>query len=250
MTGTSGPVAVTVKPGELQPYYIHADQIDTPRVITDTAENVVWQWDNQDPFGNNVPNENPSNQGVFKFNQRFPGQYYDKETNLAYNVNRDYDPSIGRYVQFDPIGLAAGVNGFVYVLDNPLSYVDPFGLYHCVPGANCDFTPPMQNALQCFDRCTGRDNEITSGRRSGGGQHGSGQACDLNRANNPDLSRDNAAQCTQQCFPHGYGQEERNGPNSSAPNGTHFHEQLNTVPGGIPRFNPDIRPYQPSPSRQ
>ena len=125
---TSSPVAVTVKPGELQPYYIHADQLDTPREITDTNANVVWQWNNQDPFGNNIPNENPSNQGVFKFNQRFPGQYYDTETNLAYNVNRDYDPSIGRYIQSDPIGLAGGINTYTYVGGNPLSRIDPDGL--------------------------------------------------------------------------------------------------------------------------
>ena len=99
---------------------------------------LVWQWDNQDPFGNNVPNENPSNQGAFKYNQRFPGQYYDTETNLAYNVNRDYDPSIGRYIQSDPIGLGGGVNTYTYVENNPLIRFDPFGLatYQCTRRLN------------------------------------------------------------------------------------------------------------------
>jgi hypothetical protein len=44
----------------LNVYYIHTDHLDTPRVITDTAGNKVWAWDNSDPFGNNIPNENPS----------------------------------------------------------------------------------------------------------------------------------------------------------------------------------------------
>jgi RHS repeat-associated protein len=126
---TSAPVSITVKPGELLPYYIHTDQLDTPRMITDTAGNVVWRWDNTDPFGNNAANENPAGQGQFSFPLRFAGQYYDRETNLHYNINRDYDPSIGRYVQSDPIGLDGGINTYAYVGGNPISRVDPLGLY-------------------------------------------------------------------------------------------------------------------------
>jgi RHS repeat-associated protein len=37
-----------------------------------------------------------------------PGQYFDKETNLHYNYNREYDPSTGRYVESDLIGLRGG----------------------------------------------------------------------------------------------------------------------------------------------
>ena len=48
--------------------------------------------------------------------------------NLAYNYWRDYDLSLGRYVQADPIGLRGGKNLFTYVADNPLIAYDTFGL--------------------------------------------------------------------------------------------------------------------------
>jgi len=134
---TSSQVNVTVNTGIVQAYYIHTDHLDTPRIITDTSGNVVWQWDNTDPFGANMADENPSNQGIFAFNLGFPGQYRDNETNTFYNFYRDaYDSEIGRYTQSDPIGLAGGINTFIYVLGNPLSYIDPLGL------ANSGWVPP------------------------------------------------------------------------------------------------------------
>lgn len=81
-----------------------------------------------------------------------PGQYYDEETNLHYNHFRYYDPTIGRYITSDPIGLIPSsmpqyikdiigvdipynVNPdeplnhlYAYVNNNPLMYFDIKGL--------------------------------------------------------------------------------------------------------------------------
>ena len=88
----------------------------------------MWRWDPQEPFGVNVPDENPSALGAFKFPFRFTGQYFDVETNLNYNYFRDYDSALGRYVESDPLGLSAGTNTYAYVGSDPLAFFDPMGL--------------------------------------------------------------------------------------------------------------------------
>jgi RHS repeat-associated protein len=97
-------------------------------VITNQTGQAVWRYDNNDPFGGNVPDENPAGLGIFTCNLRFPGQYFDQETNTHYNYFRDYDPTIGRYVQSDPIGLRGGLNTYLYVEANPIGDIDVDGL--------------------------------------------------------------------------------------------------------------------------
>jgi hypothetical protein len=50
-----------------------------------------------------------------------------------YNYFRDYDASIGRYVESDPIGLKGGLNTFGYVFQMPLAKSDRVGLAACAP---------------------------------------------------------------------------------------------------------------------
>ena len=103
-------------------YFIHNDHLGTPQVVTDANQSVVWQADYQ-PFG-----EVDVTTNLIEQDARFPGQYIDKATGLHYNYFRDYDPTIGRYVQSDPIGLDGGLNTYGYVGGNPLIFIDPFGL--------------------------------------------------------------------------------------------------------------------------
>jgi RHS repeat-associated protein len=66
---------------------------------------------------------------------RFPGQWFQLENGLAYNWHRHYDPTIGRYIEPDPLGLQAllsdGPSVYAYVNSSPMSSVDPFGLASC-----------------------------------------------------------------------------------------------------------------------
>jgi RHS repeat-associated protein len=126
-TGTGG--TGTQTQGEAEIFYVHPDHLGTPRVITNEAKQIVWRWDNSEPFGNNKPNEDADGDGkTLTYNHRFPGQYFDEETGLHYNYFRDYDPSTGRYPQADPIGLAGGLNVYEYANAAPTTYTDPEGL--------------------------------------------------------------------------------------------------------------------------
>ncbi len=126
------PVAVIRKPTATSPiqiYYVHADHLNTPRVIVNTANTIVWRWENTHPFGANLPDEDPDgNAQLFEYHPRFPGQYFDKETNVHYNYFRYYEPETGRYISPDPIGLAGGINIYGYGGQNPLGMIDPYGL--------------------------------------------------------------------------------------------------------------------------
>ncbi|WP_395843825.1 RHS repeat-associated core domain-containing protein [Archangium violaceum] len=69
---------------------------------------------------------------------RFPGQYHDAETDLFENWNRYYDPSIGRFLQPEPLlqdpqfsvdfaQKGYGVLPYSYAGNNPVRYTDPNG---------------------------------------------------------------------------------------------------------------------------
>ena len=120
-TGTSMTPATTATS------YVETDHLATPRLITNASRQKRWTWESA-PYGDTYPNENPQALGAYNYNLRFPGQYFDSETNHHYNHHRDYESTTGRYVQSDPIGLRGGWNTYAYVMNNPLRDTDPLGL--------------------------------------------------------------------------------------------------------------------------
>ena len=152
------PLAMVKKEGcREETYFYHNDHLGAPQVMTDEKQMVVWTAD-LDPFGGNEPHYEMASMrddgrgGRIKChedfhnritnNLRFPGQYFDKETGLNYNYFRYYDPRTGRYTQVDPIGLKGGMNPYVYVKNNPINRMDPFGLDDFNNGLDPFFPPP------------------------------------------------------------------------------------------------------------
>ena len=103
--------------------YVHTDHLGSPQKMTDATKAIVWDAVFT-PFG-----QVHSITGTATNNQRFPGQYFDQETGYHYNYFRDYDPTTGRYVESDPIGLGGGLNTYGYAGGNPVSFIDPEGLF-------------------------------------------------------------------------------------------------------------------------
>jgi RHS repeat-associated protein len=105
--GGYAPLAlVTGSGGSAATYWVHGNHMGVPLVTTDASGAVAA------PTGYTVLG--------------FPGQTKTL-TDIYYNRYRDYDSSLGRYVQADPIGLAGGDNPYLYANANPLRYTDPSG---------------------------------------------------------------------------------------------------------------------------
>ncbi|WP_421701004.1 RHS repeat domain-containing protein [Aliiroseovarius sp.] len=73
---------------------------------------------------------------------------------LHQNWMRDYDPTTGRYIQADPLGLVDGASVYGYALQNPGRYVDPRG--ESVFGWLCDNSAIIGASPTCkaLDHCS------------------------------------------------------------------------------------------------
>jgi RHS repeat-associated protein len=108
-TGGYTPLAVAQTPsgGTATLSWVHANHLGHPLLTTNATGTAITLAD-YTPLG-------------------FPGQVKTLPS-LWYNRHRDYDPTTGRYIQADPIGLAGDANPYGYAKANPLKYIDPEGL--------------------------------------------------------------------------------------------------------------------------
>jgi RHS repeat-associated protein len=112
-----------------QVYWLHWDHILRPVLATDATGSVVWAACYL-PFGG--IDQVSVDTGALEQNLRFPGQWFQAETGpgsgsgagLHQNWMRDYDPTTGRYLQADPLGLVDGPSVYGYARQSPVRYAD------------------------------------------------------------------------------------------------------------------------------
>ncbi len=149
ITGLISQTVVAQTPQKKIYYYLN-DHLGTPIKVIDENNTVVWAADYK-PFG-----EADILVDTFDNNFRFPGQYYDTESDIIYNYHRYYQPEIGRYLRTDPLGLSILIlaknnvkNAFIadflfqleisypqlmnlygYAVNDPVGEIDPDGRFY------------------------------------------------------------------------------------------------------------------------
>lgn len=127
----------------LQRRYVHGSGMDEPIVWYEGSGTSDRRWLHQDQLGSVVAASNssgaligspntydeygvPGSSNVGRF--QYTGQTWVAEVALYHYKARVYAPSIGRFLQPDPIGYDAGMNLYGYVGNDPTNFTDPLGL--------------------------------------------------------------------------------------------------------------------------
>ncbi|MFN3806532.1 RHS repeat domain-containing protein [Asticcacaulis sp.] len=118
--------------------YVHGPGTDEPLVVYDNAGNKTWL--NADDIGSIISATSssgattvntydefgiPGSGNIGRF--QYTGQVWLPEIGVYYYKARLYNALIGRFMQADPVGYAAGMNRYVYVNNDPVNSVDPTG---------------------------------------------------------------------------------------------------------------------------
>ncbi|EKR25060.1 RHS repeat-associated core domain protein [Leptospira interrogans serovar Bataviae str. L1111] len=114
-------------------FFFHPDHLGSIQMITESAGNPASgpepgvSFVSYEPYGSIIRNDS---YGPDIFRYKFTGQIEDKETGLYYYKARYYEPTLGRFLQADSVVMPTNVNGmnrYMYVDGNPVSYRDPSG---------------------------------------------------------------------------------------------------------------------------
>jgi RHS repeat-associated protein len=109
-------------------YYRHADWLGTSRLASTPSRTLYYD-------GAYAPYGESYSETTGTTDRDFTGQNQDTHSGLYDFMYREYHPVSGRWNSPDPAGLAAvdlsnpqSLNRYAYVMNNPINFIDPFGL--------------------------------------------------------------------------------------------------------------------------
>jgi RHS repeat-associated protein len=105
-------------------YRIWSDHLGSPRLVVDISTGTAAERIDYDEFGGIVQDTNPTLQPF-----KYAGGLYDADTGLTHFGVREYDASIGRWIEKDPLGIGGTTNLYTYVYGDPINFRDPIGLW-------------------------------------------------------------------------------------------------------------------------
>ncbi|MEX2157308.1 MAG: peptidoglycan DD-metalloendopeptidase family protein [Gemmatimonadales bacterium] len=111
-------------------YFAHRDGLGNVIALTDQAQAVKRTYE-YDVWGKSVGGADGA--GLASADRaRFKGALWmGPELDIYYMRARWYEPKTGRFLSEDPIGLAGGINAYVFAGDDPINHRDPSGLGEC-----------------------------------------------------------------------------------------------------------------------
>ena len=108
--------------------YIHEDIMGSSYYYTNPENGYVTNQHEYTTWGNNTKAPTYNYDPEYRASEPyFTGHPYDGSLNLYYAENRFYDPETGSFLSSDPA--KSGLNWYQYCNSNPVTYVDPLGLY-------------------------------------------------------------------------------------------------------------------------
>jgi RHS repeat-associated protein len=120
--------------------FLSSDERGSIISVTDSTGTLLANGINTyDEYG--VPKQDGTGANINLGRFQYTGQMWLPEVGLYSYKARMYSPTLGRFMQTDPIGTDGGINVYAYAADDPLNRVDPTGLLtmEMSDGAICNF---------------------------------------------------------------------------------------------------------------